>query len=43
MTWRLLLDEMYPPALAQASTEREHDLLAMAALADLAGRRTTWS
>jgi Domain of unknown function (DUF5615) len=37
MTWHLLLDEMYPPALARAISDRGHDVLAVAALADLAG------
>lgn len=37
MTARLLLDEMYPPALAEQLREHGHDVLAVAALPDLVG------
>jgi Domain of unknown function (DUF5615) len=37
MTTRLLLDEMYPPALADLLREQGHDALAVAALPHLAG------
>ena len=37
MTVRLLLDEMYPPALAQILGHDGHDALAVAGLEELAG------
>ncbi|MGH3898352.1 MAG: DUF5615 family PIN-like protein [Pseudonocardiaceae bacterium] len=37
MTVRLLLDEMYPPALADALHDKGHDVIAVAASAELAG------
>lgn len=37
MTTRLLLDEMYPPALAEILRERGHDVTAVAALPGLVG------
>ena len=37
MTARLLLDEMYPPALAAMLGEKGHDAVAIAACAGLAG------
>ena len=37
MIRHLLLDEMYPPVLSQAISECGHDVLAVAAMADLAG------
>jgi hypothetical protein len=38
MSSRLLLDEMYPPALAASLRDQGHDVLAGAALPELAGR-----
>jgi uncharacterized protein DUF5615 len=38
MSSRLLLDEMYPPALAASLRDQGHDVLAVAALPELAGR-----
>ena len=37
MTRRLLLDEMYPPALAEVLGQHGYDALAVAALGELAG------
>ena len=37
MTVPLLLDEMHPPALAQMLRDKSHDVVAVAASADLAG------
>ena len=37
MTVRLLLDEMYPPALADRLCQYGHDVVAVAARADLVG------
>ena len=37
MSSRLLLDEMYPPALAASLRDRGHDVLAVAGLPELAG------
>jgi len=34
---KLLLDEMYPPTLAEALRDKGHDVIAVAASADLAG------
>lgn len=41
MTVRLLLDEMYPPALAETLRDKGHDVQAVAATADLVGRDDT--
>lgn len=38
MTARLLLDEMYPPALAESLRDKGHDVVAVAASAELVGR-----
>jgi predicted nuclease of predicted toxin-antitoxin system len=38
VTVRLLLDEMYPPALAKTLRDKGHDVRAVAALAELVGR-----
>jgi uncharacterized protein DUF5615 len=37
MTSRLMLDEMYPPALAKMLSDRGHDVIAVAGLPELAG------
>ncbi len=37
MTSRLMLDEMYPPSLAEMLRDQGHDVLAVAGLPDLAG------
>lgn len=37
MTARLMLDEMYPPALAQTLRDRDHDVAAVAGRPELAG------
>lgn len=37
MNARLLLDEMYPPALAELLRDQGHDVLAVAGLPELAG------
>lgn len=37
MTVRLLLDEMYPPTLADALHDKGHDVIAVTASAELAG------
>lgn len=37
MTARLLLDEIYPPALADALRDKGHDVIAVAASVELAG------
>lgn len=37
MTGRLLLDEMFPPALADALRDKGHDVVSVAASADLVG------
>lgn len=37
MIVRLLLDEMYPPTLADALRDKGHDVIAVAASAELAG------
>ncbi|MGH4015115.1 MAG: DUF5615 family PIN-like protein [Pseudonocardiaceae bacterium] len=37
MTVRLLLDEMYPPTLADALRDKGHDVIAVAASVELAG------
>ncbi|HEX5494604.1 MAG TPA: DUF5615 family PIN-like protein [Mycobacteriales bacterium] len=37
MTVRLLLDEMYPPALADVLNQRGYDVLAVATMLDLVG------
>lgn len=41
MTVRLLLDEMYPPALAETLRDKGNDVLAVAATAELVGRDDT--
>jgi hypothetical protein len=37
MTARLMLDEMYPPALAEMLRDQRHDVIAVAGLPELAG------
>jgi hypothetical protein len=37
MTSRLMLDEMYPPALAKMLCDRGHDVVAVAGMPELAG------